>query len=113
MDLFKIDKKSVLHVLDVGTRFSAAAFIDDVEGSKSVRDAFLEFWVLLYAGMPDNVSVDQGSAFTSIDWKKLSDENEVFLNVKVSDTIMGYRSAKGTMLLCEPYTEKPVRSVQR
>lgn len=61
IDLFEVDGSSVLHVIDVGTRFIAAVFLSEGESAEQVWDAFLKFCVLIYAVMPDIMSCDQGS----------------------------------------------------
>lgn len=94
MDLFKLYKASVLHVFDVGTRFSVATFLLEGEDANQVWNAFLRCWVLLYTGMPDIVHVDHGPTFTSNIWKKLSDESVV--NLKFS----GVQHHNG-LTLCE------------
>ena len=74
MDLFKIEKYYVLHVTYIGTHFSAAEFLRDRTSLNSVWDAFPKCWALVYAGMPDVIFYDHGSAFTSYEWKELAEE---------------------------------------
>jgi len=57
-----LDGLPVLHVIDEGTRFSAARFLPNVE-TKTVWRVFLECWVTIYTGLPQKILVDQGSNF--------------------------------------------------
>ena len=81
MDLFKIEKDYVLDVIDIDTNFSAAEFLKNSMSSNSVWDAFLKFWVLAYAGMPDVMFCDHRSAFTSHEWNELAEENGVVMKL--------------------------------
>ena len=62
VDVMKIDGKKVLHVVDEGTRFSAARFLDD-ESTVTVWKTLIECWVAIYTGLPNRIIVDQGSNF--------------------------------------------------
>ena len=73
--LFRIENDYVLHIIEIETHFSGAEFIRNGVNSNNVRDAFLKFWVLVYAGMPDVMFCDHGSAFNSSEWKELAEEN--------------------------------------
>lgn len=57
-------KKSVLHVVDRGTHFSAARFLSG-ESAETVWNTFIECWVSIYVGFPNVLSHDQGKLFTS------------------------------------------------
>lgn len=70
MDLMKIEKRTVLHVVDRDTKFSAASFLDG-ETSKIVWETFLSIWVSTYTGYPDEVILDQGPQFQSKEFKSL------------------------------------------
>lgn len=65
MDLFKIKREYVLNAVDIDRHFRAAEFLRNGMSSNSVWDAFLKFWALLYADMPDVMFRDHASAFTS------------------------------------------------
>lgn len=64
-----LDGKEVLHIIDTATRLSYATFLDahaapygqSVEG---IRLAFVEALYIMHTGLPNNLRVDQGSAFT-------------------------------------------------
>ena len=58
MDLFKIEKNYVLHVIVVAIHFSAAKFFRNGMSSNSVWDAFLKWQTPVYAGMPDEIYCD-------------------------------------------------------
>ena len=105
MDLFKIEKDYVLHVIDIDTHFSAAEFLKNGMSSNSVWDAFLKCWALVYAGMPDVMFCDHGSAFTSHEWKKLAEENGVVMKL----TGVQHHNGIG---LCERY-HGPLRTIYR
>ena len=62
VDVMTIDGKKVLHVVDEGTRFSAARFLDD-ESTVTVWKTLIECWVAIYTGLPNRIIVDQGSNF--------------------------------------------------
>jgi Reverse transcriptase (RNA-dependent DNA polymerase) len=64
LDLFWIEKKPVLHIIDRGTRFSAAAFLP-AQDAVTVWNTFVRCWVMLYIGWPDSMLTDQGSVFIS------------------------------------------------
>lgn len=60
--------RPALHIVDVGTRFNTAIFLDK-EDSVSVWNAFLRALSCLYVGMPSSLLVDQGSVFVSDEWR--------------------------------------------
>jgi Reverse transcriptase (RNA-dependent DNA polymerase) len=70
LDLFFIDRRPVLHVVDRGTRFSAARFLRS-ESAEHVWEAFVKSWSSLYIGHPESMLTDQGSVFMSAQWKGL------------------------------------------
>jgi transposase InsO family protein len=71
--------KSVLHVVDTETNFSAATFLKD-ESSEEVWAAFLRFWADFYIGFHDIFRVDAGSAFTSRKFRALAESSGVILH---------------------------------
>ena len=58
----------VLHGIGTATNFSAADFIAG-EVSATVWNSFIKIWVSIDTGFPNNMLVDQGSVFNSIEWK--------------------------------------------
>ncbi len=59
--------RPALHIVDTGTRFNAATFING-ESASEVWNAFLRCWSTLYTGMPNSMLVDQGSVFLADEW---------------------------------------------
>ena len=74
LDIMYMRDKPVLHIVDEGTRFTAARFLSSVS-TKAVWDAILQCWAYIYTGLPNRMLVDQGKAFTGvfIDISKMSD----------------------------------------
>ena len=70
--------RPALHIVDVGTRFNSATFIN-AEDSTSVWNAFLCAWSCLYIGMPSSLLVDQGSVFVSDEWRHACQLNQIEL----------------------------------
>ena len=60
LDIVTIDSKPVLHIVDEGTRFSAAKFVPDVS-TKTLWSTILECWAMIYTRLPNRMLVDQGS----------------------------------------------------
>jgi hypothetical protein len=64
IDLFWLECKALLHVIDLHTHFSAAGFLQ----RQSVYDVWttlLTIWACAYPGLPNILKSDQGSVFTS------------------------------------------------
>ncbi len=74
LDIMYMRNKPVLHIVDEGTRFSAARLLPTVS-TKSVWDTILQCWVYIYTGLPIRMLVDQGKAFsgTFVDIPKSAD----------------------------------------
>lgn len=72
LDLIWIESKAALHVVDLKTHSSSAAFINH-HTVESVLDTFISCWASLYVGYSEKMRVDQGSAFTSVRWIKRCD----------------------------------------
>eukprot|EP00171_Calliarthron_tuberculosum_P005246 IDg5246t1 len=104
MDIMKVGNRNVLHVVDLGTHFSAAEFLEQVN-VEHVWNALLKCWVLIYAGQPDVFFMDHGSVFTSNEWKRLADENGVVLKFS------GVQHHNG-IGICERY-HAPLRNIYR
>lgn len=62
MDIMKIDRRSVLHVVDKYTKFSAAKVLNG-ESSDKVCETFLSCWVAKYVEFPATVVLDQEPSF--------------------------------------------------
>lgn len=68
LDIMSLLGKSVLHIVDKDTLFSAASVLSS-ERSKAVWDTFLRLWARAYTGYPDAIHDDQGPQFQSAEWK--------------------------------------------
>ncbi len=104
MDIVKIGNRNSVHIVNTGTHFGAAQFIQTVD-TQSVWNALLECWVLVYACQPDIFFMDHGSAFTSNEWKTSAEGNRVplkFSGVQHHNRIE----------ICEPYHD-PLRRIYR
>ena len=67
LDQMCIEKKAVLHVIESEIGFNSATFLA-YQTVEDVRDAFVICWASLYIRFPMKMSIDQGSAFTSVRW---------------------------------------------
>ncbi len=72
MDLMWIDKKAILHVLDLVTKFSSAIFLSN-QTVEEVWDAFISCWASLYIGFLLKMRVDHRSAITTVRWTRRAD----------------------------------------
>jgi hypothetical protein len=79
--MFLEDRKPVLHVVDAGTTFQAATFLEG-EDANSVWNAFLRCWSHALCGHPASVLCDQGSVFLSESFS----ENCAFLEIVLRNT---------------------------
>ncbi len=70
--------RPALHIVDVGTRFNAAIFLNG-ESSTEVWNSFLRAWSCMYVGMPSSILVDQGSVFISDEWRYACELNQIEL----------------------------------
>ena len=74
IDLMFIDSEAILHIVDTATRFSAAVFLREYGQSvEGIWLAFIEVWRTMYAGYPNRLRADAGSAFTWLRWKSITD----------------------------------------
>ena len=64
VDLFWLDSKPAVHVIDRGTRYSIAKFIEN-HSAEHLWNIIVEHWVCLFSRFPDIIAHDQGSQFTS------------------------------------------------
>jgi len=78
LDLMFIDRKAILHVVDLATHYSAATFLKG-QSVDHVWIAFLTCWVTIYPGFPNNMKTDQGSIFTSPRWQHLCKASGIVL----------------------------------
>jgi transposase InsO family protein len=78
LDLYWLDKRPALSIVDVGTGFCASRFLT-AENVETVWNTFIEAWSLLYVGLPQSVLTDQGSVFLSAQWKHACDLGKIHL----------------------------------
>jgi len=71
-DVMYLNKRPVLHVVDEATHFAAAIFLRKVS-SKEVWKGLLRCWTHVYLGPPDYLKLDQGSSFTSKEFRGLAE----------------------------------------
>lgn len=64
-----VAKKSVLHKVDLGTHFSAAAFMKR-QSTHKIWCTTRSMWNLVYIAPADYLSIDQGSAYRSSEMKE-------------------------------------------
>jgi hypothetical protein len=77
-DIFWIDKRPALSVVDSGTNFCAARFLA-AENVSTVWNTFLEAWSLMYVGIPGSMLTDQGCVFLCTEWKQACEHGKVSL----------------------------------
>ncbi len=63
----RMEKTSVLHVVNIETGFYSATFLA-YQIEETVWDSFVICRAYLYNGFPMKMRVDQGSAFTLVGW---------------------------------------------
>ena len=62
VDMMFIDGAPVLHIIDEGTKFSAARFLPNQQ-TGTIWKTILECWAVIYTGLPHRILTDQGSNF--------------------------------------------------
>lgn len=80
LELFWLDGKPVLHVVDLGTGFSNALFLQG-QSVSGVWSAFTLCWCTIYVGHPHSMCTDSGSVYTSQRWHLLTNEHGIDLKV--------------------------------
>eukprot|EP00171_Calliarthron_tuberculosum_P005221 IDg5221t1 len=71
-------KKPVLHIVDAGTKFQAAAFLKN-SSTQCIWTTFMHIWSLMYIGFPESMLTDEGSVFTSDIWKYTCEVHDIQL----------------------------------
>lgn len=61
-DIMVLDGDPVLHIVDDGTKFSAARFLPDVS-TDTIWKTIVECWSSIYTDLPNRILTDQGSQF--------------------------------------------------
>lgn len=69
-DIMWINNNPVIHMADKGTHSSAARFIMQ-QTSRDICKSILSIWTLLYCGPPDHQRIDQGTNYTSAEFRNL------------------------------------------
>ncbi|PXF47155.1 hypothetical protein BWQ96_03097 [Gracilariopsis chorda] len=80
LDLFWIDWKAVLHVVDRSTDFSKAVFLNG-HSVNEVWSSYTQCWSTVYVGHPNSFRTDSGSVFTSALWNQLTFDNGIGLKI--------------------------------
>jgi transposase InsO family protein len=78
LDLMYIGHRPILHIIDRGTRFSAARFLPRAD-AQTVWTTFVRAWSTLYVGFPESILTDQGSIFLSHTWQGMCRAAEIDL----------------------------------
>ena len=84
LDLMFEQGKSILHVVDDGTNMNAAGVLKRQDVG-SVWNSFVSIWSRVYLGDPSEMQCDQGSVFTSHDWKALCDSHDIQLQLNPTE----------------------------
>lgn len=100
MDIMYLPDKTeksrpVLHIVDAGTRFSAAAFLPKID-TTTIWHTFLKIWSTIYIGFPECILTDQGSVFISKEWNSNCDLAQIRL-------IHTGTESHNSLGLCEKY----------
>ncbi|KAH0425958.1 polyprotein [Colletotrichum camelliae] len=69
VDIFYLDSKPVLHIIDAATGFQAARFMPDIS-AKTTWETFRACWMDVYLGPPDWIVADAGRNFDSTEFKQ-------------------------------------------
>ncbi len=96
MDLFEIDGKYVLHIIDTDTHFSTVRFLNNRMNVDDVWDVFLSSCTLIYGYIPAIMFCYYGSVFMSGKSKEVADENGAAL------ILSGVHYHNG-IIVCERY----------
>jgi transposase InsO family protein len=78
MDVMYTQGKPFLHVVDSGTTFQSARFLELVDVN-SVWYCFIECWSRLFIGDPEELVTDQGSVFVSKAFEELCRSCDIIL----------------------------------
>ena len=95
MDIFYLDSKPVLHVVDEATAFNAAKFLKDIS-AESIWRALKECWMDAYIGLPQGITHDAGKQFTAREFQS----NAAMLAIKCNTAPV---ESHGTVGMVEKY----------
>lgn len=70
MELMKLERRTVLHVVDKYKKFNTAIFTHE-ESLQDVWNASMSMWVRKHVGFPDKFLDYQGRQFQSNEWKDM------------------------------------------
>jgi transposase InsO family protein len=71
LDICCIDSRPALHITDKDTKYGASRFVRCSTNNPTtgqLSDTFVQAWAFVYIGMPDVVTTDRGTQFTSQDF---------------------------------------------
>jgi hypothetical protein len=68
-DIFYIQSKPVLHIVDEGTRYQAGRWLSNIS-AKHTWDALKACWIDTYLGPPDQITTDAGKNFASKEFRQ-------------------------------------------
>jgi hypothetical protein len=71
VDIFYIQGKPVLHVVDEGTRYQAGRWLQNIS-AKHTWDTIRACWIDTYLGPPEQITTDAGTNFTSKEFSQLA-----------------------------------------
>ena len=80
VDIMYLDKRPVIHIVDLQTRLNAAKFLRNIS-TQSVWKAFQECWANTYIGVPHIIRVDRGAQFTAAQWHKYVEKQGIQLKM--------------------------------
>lgn len=69
VDIFYINSRPVLHIVDESTRFSAGKFLQNIS-AKHTWEVLKMCWIDTYLGPPDLITTDAGKNFVSKEFKE-------------------------------------------
>ena len=68
IDIFHLESRPILHIIDEATSFQAARFLKD-QSTKTVWNTIKECWIDTYLGPPEAIRHDAGTNFASAEFK--------------------------------------------
>lgn len=80
LDLFWLDGKAVLHIVDIATGFSDPGFFTG-HSSSDVWTAYTLAWYSVYLGRPNSFRTDSGSVFMAQRWHAITSEKGIDLKI--------------------------------
>ncbi len=90
IDIFYINGKPVLHVVDEGTRYQAGQWLQNISATHT-WDTLRQCWIDTYLGPPDQLVTDAGKQFTS---KEFS-QHAAIMGIKVKIVLVEAHNSVG------------------